>query len=200
MVLEVEKQLHHCAPPAARFPSHQNHCRFLLLIWQCPGGNKMLHNTDKKSQITACSSLEAWHGDGDDNRIGEHSGKEKSSMNSEIMLLFPDTCCAAWRGIESRISKLWNIVFHFLGSRFSFIKSWFLKKSIKKKNQSCCHQLRKLFLLQWHHDHMNSYFFRNDNRYLKKSEPMTSMEILASEMFDFSNILPFWTVITALHL
>lgn len=133
MVLEVEKQLHHCAPPAARFPSHQNDCRFLLLIWQCPGGNKMLHNTDKKSQITACSSLEAWHGDGDNNRIGEHSGKEKSSTNSEIMLLFPDTCCAAWRGIKSRISKLWNIVFHFLGSRFSFIKSWFLKKSIKKK-------------------------------------------------------------------
>lgn len=46
----------------------------------------MLHNTDEKSQITACSSLEAWHGDRDDNRIGEHCGKEKSSMNSETML------------------------------------------------------------------------------------------------------------------
>lgn len=72
-----------------------------------------------------------------------------------------------------------------------FHKILIFKEVYLKKNQSCCHQLRKVFLLQWHHDHMNSYFFRNDNKYFKKSEPMTSKGILASETFDFSNILPF---------
>lgn len=55
----------------------------------------MLHNTDEESQITAYSTLEAWHHGRVDNRIGEHCQKEKSRMNSETMLLFPETCCAA---------------------------------------------------------------------------------------------------------
>lgn len=124
-----------------------------LLIWQCPGGNKILHNTDEKSQITACSTLEEWHGDSDDSRIGEHCGKEKSSMNSETMLLFPETCCALWRGRKSRISKLWNTEFLFLGSRFSFIKSWLLKQSEKKSELFSPAQKNILIpIVPWSHE------------------------------------------------
>lgn len=54
----------------------------------------MHHNRDEKSQSIVCSSLKAWPSNRHDNRIGEHCGKGKSSMNSETMLLFPETCCA----------------------------------------------------------------------------------------------------------